>query len=81
MRDDPQVKVRVAAHTDPIATSVVVLGEIRYGLDRLPAGKKRADLEARAKAVISAIRVEPVSEVIGQAYGVLKIKPFPISQG
>jgi tRNA(fMet)-specific endonuclease VapC len=72
MRDDPNVKARIGKHTDPIVTSVVVIGEIRYGLDRLPAGKKRTDLETRAQAVLAALRIEPVSEQIGQAYGTLK---------
>jgi predicted nucleic acid-binding protein len=49
MRDHPQVKARLGAHSDIVATSVLVIGEIRYGLNRLPAGKKRADLEARAR--------------------------------
>lgn len=72
MRDHPQVKARIARHTDPIVTSVVVVGEIRYGLERLPAGKKRTDLEARAQTILAALRVEPVTESIGNAYGRLK---------
>jgi predicted nucleic acid-binding protein len=62
MRDHPQVKARVGRHPDPIATSAVVEGEIRYGLDRLPAGKKWADLEARARAILAAVRFGPVTE-------------------
>ena len=72
MRDDPNVKGRIATHADPILTSVVVVGEIRYGLDRIPAGKKRADLEMRARAILGAVRIEPVTEQMGQAYGSLK---------
>jgi predicted nucleic acid-binding protein len=68
MRDHPQVKARIANHTDPIATSVVVVGEIRYGLDRLPACKKRTDLEARAQRILTALRVEPVTQQIADAY-------------
>jgi predicted nucleic acid-binding protein len=72
MRDHPQVKVCIATHADPIVTSVVVVGEIRYGLDRLPTGKKRTDLEVRAHNILAALRIEPVTEAIANAYGRLK---------
>jgi tRNA(fMet)-specific endonuclease VapC len=72
MRDHPQVKARIAKHADPIATSVVVVGEIRYGLDRLPAGKKRTDLEARAQRILAVLPIEPVTQQIADAYGRLK---------
>lgn len=72
MRDHAQVKNRVGKHGDPILTSVVVIGEIRYGLNRLPAGKKRTDLEARAQQILSALGIELVSEQIANSYGRLK---------
>ena len=66
MRDDPKVKARMGSHPDPVATSVVVVGEIRYGLNRLPPGKKRRDLETRARGVLAFFRLserrhEPLS--------------------
>jgi len=72
MRDHPPILVRIARHTDPITTSVVVAGEIRYGLERLPPGKKRADLEARALRVFANLRIELVTESIADTYGRLK---------
>ena len=72
MRDHPQVKARVVQHSDPITTSAVVVGEIRYGLARLPPGKKQTDLEARARAILTAMLIEPITESIAQAYGRLK---------
>lgn len=72
MRDHPQVKARVGAHAGPIVTTVVVVGELHYGLDRLPAGKKRADLEVRAQTILVALRIDPVTESIANAYGHLK---------
>jgi tRNA(fMet)-specific endonuclease VapC len=72
MRDHPNVKARVGSHPDPVLTSVVVVGEIRYGLSRLPAGKKRNDLEARAQNILAAFRIEPVTEPVADAYGRLK---------
>jgi predicted nucleic acid-binding protein len=72
MRDHPQLKARVAKHTDPILTSVVVVGEIRYGVSRLPVGKKRHGLEVRAHSILAAIRIEPVTEATADTYGRLK---------
>jgi predicted nucleic acid-binding protein len=73
MRDHAQVKARIASHADPIATSVVVAGEIRYGLDRLPPGKKRTDLDARARAILAAVAIEPITDAIAEVYGRLKV--------
>ena len=72
MRDHPKVKARVGNYADPIVSSAVVIGEIRYGLARMPVGKKRTDLETRASSVLAALYVEPVNEHIANAYGSLK---------
>ena len=72
MRDHPKVKARVGNHPDAVLTSVVAAGEIRFGLSRLPPGKKRNDLEARAQSILAAFRIEPVTEPIADAYGRLK---------
>jgi tRNA(fMet)-specific endonuclease VapC len=72
MRDNPKVKARVGSHPDLVLTSVVVIGEIRYGLSRLPPGKKRRNLEARAQRIVVALAIEPVTEPIADAYGRLK---------
>jgi len=72
MRDHPQLKSRIAKHPDPVVTSVIALGEIRHGLNRLPAGKKRNDLEARAQTTLALLTIEPVLEPIADTYGRLK---------
>jgi predicted nucleic acid-binding protein len=72
MRSDPRVDARVAAHSDLIATSVVAVGEVRYGIDRLPLGKRRANLEARAQFVLGTMAIEPVDNSIAERYGDLK---------
>ncbi len=69
MRDHAQVKARVAAQTAPLLTSVIVRGEIRYGLERLPPGKKRSDLEARAQAILAALPCEPITVPVSETYG------------
>lgn len=72
MRDHPPMLARIALHTDPITTNVVTVGEVRYGLERLPVGKKRADLEARSLRVFANLRIEVVTGVIADTYGRLK---------
>ena len=70
MRDHPSLKARAAAYPGRLCTSVIVDGEIRFGLERLPVGKKRTDLEARALAVLASLPHEPVSELIGEELSV-----------
>ena len=72
IRDHPQIKAKIAAYPDPIVSSVIAVGEVRYGLERLPSGKKRKDLESRAQLILTAIRIEPISEPIADSYGTLK---------
>lgn len=72
MRDHPQVKARAASYSDPIGTSVIVLGEIRYGLERLPPGRKRSDLEARAATILGTLPAELVTGDVAEVYGRLK---------
>lgn len=72
MREHPKVKSRAASHPDPVSTSAVVVGEIRYGLSRLPLGKKRRDLEARGQTTLAHLAIEQVTQPIAEAYGRLK---------
>jgi predicted nucleic acid-binding protein len=72
MRDHLQFKSNVASWHDSILTSVVVVGEIRYGLSRLPPGTKRNELEIRAQNILSAIPAEPIAERTAESYGLLK---------
>lgn len=72
MRDHVRVKGRLATHSDSVVTSAIVVGEIRYGLSRLPVGKKRAALDSRAQGILSAFQVEPVNPLVAESYGRLK---------
>ncbi len=72
MRGHALILARIGQHTDPITTSVVVAGEIRYGLTRLPIGNKRTDLETRALRVLANVRIEPITEPIADTYGRLR---------
>jgi predicted nucleic acid-binding protein len=50
LRGDPRVeaKLEAIASDDRLAICSIVRGEIRYGLERLAVGKRRAALEAKA---------------------------------
>src|SRR5207245_492644 len=48
MKGQPNLVAKAAAQRGSLVTSVIVKGEIRYGLDILPFGKRRTDLEAKA---------------------------------
>jgi tRNA(fMet)-specific endonuclease VapC len=69
MMDHPKVRARLPACTDPILTSTIALGEIRYGLNRLPLGKKRTDLENRALRTLLGIPIEQVAQPISDEFG------------
>src|SRR4051794_36259082 len=72
MRAHPRLTTRTGQHADAITTSVVAVGEIHYGLERLPAGQRRADLEARAHNILSSLSIGPVTHQIAEEYGRLK---------
>jgi tRNA(fMet)-specific endonuclease VapC len=75
----PKFKTKLASHPDAVVTSVVVLGEIRYGLERLSTGKRRADLESRAHSIFVVLDALPVSDAIVEVYG--RVKASLESQG
>lgn len=72
MLDHPQVKARMALQPGRLITSVLVKGEIRYGLERLPAGKRWSNLKAKADAVFAALPCEPVTEPIADVYAAVR---------
>jgi len=72
VRDHPKVRARLRTQTDPKVTTVITHGEIRYGLERLPPGKKKRDLEMKIKSVLKVLPVEPVTDAVAEEYGRLK---------
>ena len=72
MKDNAAIKARVAASTVPISTSVVVQGEIWYGIELLPAGKRHNDIEQKAVHVLGILPAEPVTEPIARIYAKIR---------
>ena len=64
--------VTSAAETHRIITCPIVRGEIRYGLERMPAGRRRLHLEQTAANLFPQIPCEPVTEAAGDVYARIK---------
>jgi tRNA(fMet)-specific endonuclease VapC len=71
MADDAKVKARLSAGPD-IVTCAIVRGEIRYGLERLPIGKRRTNLENKAKLVFAALPIEPITAAAADIYATIR---------
>ncbi len=72
MADHPGVKARLAAQPGRVLTCAIVRGEVCYGLNRLPVGRRRANLEAKAKVVFATLPVEPITAAAGDIYGTIR---------
>jgi len=74
MRKEPHVEAQLAAldPTDKVVICTTVRGEILYGLERLPVGRRRDTLVKQAAPLFATILCEPVSEAAGDAYAKLK---------
>jgi predicted nucleic acid-binding protein len=68
MAEHPRVTARVARES-AVVTSVIVRGEIRYGLERLPPGNRRQRLEEKARQILEALEYRPITEEVGDDYG------------
>jgi tRNA(fMet)-specific endonuclease VapC len=58
-RPDPRVLAHLEEHGSECCTAAIVLHELRYGLARLPAGRRRRGLERYLDEVIARLRTLP----------------------
>ena len=75
MRKHPGVQRRFAAlgADDRIAISTTVRGEIVYGLERLPTGRRRDELSRQAQELFAVLRCEAVPVAAADAYARIKL--------
>lgn len=75
MREHAKVDARLASlpPTDRAVICSVVRGEILYGIERLPPGKRREDLEAKAARLFAIVPCEPVPQAAGDHYAKVKL--------
>ena len=72
MIDHPKVLARMAAQLGRLVTSVIVRGEIQYGLERLPAGRRRNALTLKAITVLAGLPAAQVTEPVADIYAVIR---------
>lgn len=75
MREHPKLDSRLAmvSLTDRVVICSVVRGEIQYGIDRLPEGKRRQDLKAKAYKLLAILPCEPITEAASDYYSKIKL--------
>jgi tRNA(fMet)-specific endonuclease VapC len=69
---EARITARFARHRFEVRTSVIVRGEIRFGIERLPPGKKRSPIASLTDGVLSVVPCEPVSELAADHYGTIR---------
>jgi len=74
MRRDDQMRVRMSSLSgvDLVAICTITRGEVLYGLERLPEGKRRQDLQAEATTLFNRLACLPVAERVGDRYAQIK---------
>ena len=66
----PQVRRRLAAlpAADQVVTCTVVVGEVAFGVERLPAGNRRDDLARRTATTLTLFSCAPISLAVAGHY-------------
>ncbi|MDB5304230.1 MAG: VapC toxin protein [Phycisphaerales bacterium] len=75
MRGNAKLLARLSGlpSADRVVTCTIVIGEIRYGIERLPDGKRRRDLEAAFTAIAAGFVCEAVPALAAEHYSRIKI--------
>src|ERR1017187_857893 len=58
---------------DRVVTCTIVRGEILFSIARLPAGRRRTELEGTGHQFLAVFRCEPVPEKAGDFYAAVKL--------
>jgi tRNA(fMet)-specific endonuclease VapC len=74
MRDHPKVASRITAlvPAERVCICTIVRGEILYGLEQLPTGRRQAELSARAAGLFPTLRCESIPESAADQFAKLK---------
>jgi tRNA(fMet)-specific endonuclease VapC len=74
LKQNAKVLARMASLSaaDRLAICSIVRGEVLYGLERLPHGKKKQDLGAKVTGLFRALHCEPVPERAADQYARIK---------
>jgi predicted nucleic acid-binding protein len=58
---------------DSVAICTIARGEILFGLERLAQGRRRAELEGKARKLFAVLPCEPIGPAAGDLYARVKI--------
>ena len=74
VREHPTMLTRLSSlsATDTVSVCTIVRGELLFGLERLPHGKKREALRQKVHAVLASLPCLPVPEPVADEYARLK---------
>lgn len=74
MRKRPEIRRRLSSlgPSHDIVTCPIVRGEILFGIEKLPEGRRRQELAELAASVLADIPCESVPEAAGDAYSQIK---------
>jgi predicted nucleic acid-binding protein len=75
MRADPAMATWLSSigADDRVVTCTIARGEIQFGLERLAPGRRRTDLEGKARKLFAAIPCEPIPPAAGDVYANIKV--------
>ena len=75
MKDNPKVKGRLdsLSESDYHFTCPIVKGEILFGIQRIPSGKRKQDLEQKADELFAKVQCDPIPEKVGDIYAQIKV--------
>jgi predicted nucleic acid-binding protein len=75
MRAAPRIENWMAGldRSDRVVTCTIARGEILFGIARLPAGRRRTELEETGRQFLAVFRCEPVPERAADFYAAVKL--------
>jgi predicted nucleic acid-binding protein len=75
MKAAPRIENWMAGldRADRVVTCAIARGEILFGIARLPAGRRRTELEATGRQFLAVFRFEPVPERAADFYAAVKL--------
>ena len=74
MRADPRMASWLSSigADDRVVICTITRGEILFGLERLAAGRRRSELEAKALSLFAVLPCEPIPSTAGDRYASVK---------
>lgn len=74
MKQDPKIHARISSltPTDQLMICPIIRGEILFGIEKLPTGRRRRDLETKAQSLFLAFETKDITDFIADYYAQIK---------